>query len=167
MITQSYQFLIQRGLLLVRSEQGCLLQKLCTFEGWTLSYYDFFVVSMLWIWNMYPSKMDCAQNPPSTESYELYLSLCNAKSHLHSVPSVSSTPLESVGNEVGSCKIWFRQSSCHPHCLRTCLISRMQNKHITFMTIHCNAERWWRAVTSRLDVMVIYIKLPTNLSIFQ
>ena len=47
MTTQFYQLLIQFGLLLVRSEQGCLLQKLFTFEGWTLRglisiLYDFF-----------------------------------------------------------------------------------------------------------------------------
>src|ERR1700738_2073633 len=37
--------------------------------------------------------------------------------------------------KAGSCKIWFRQSSCHPHWLRICLVSRTQNEHITFMTV--------------------------------
>ena len=48
---------------------------------------------------MYLSKMDRAYNPPSTESYGLYPSPCNAKLNLHSVLSVSITPLESTKNE--------------------------------------------------------------------
>jgi len=99
MLTQSYQLLIQRGLLLLRSEQGCLLQKLCTFEGWTPIHYDFSVVSMLWIWNLYLPKMDRAKNPPSTESVGLYPSLYNAEQHLHSVLSVGSTLLVFGENE--------------------------------------------------------------------
>ena len=66
-----------------------------------------------------------------------------------------------------NCKIWFRQSSCHLHWLCICLISRTQNEHITFMIIYCNAERWWGMVISRPAVMVIHIKLFTNLSISQ
>jgi hypothetical protein len=66
-----------------------------------------------------------------------------------------------------SCKIWLRQSSCHPHRLHICLISRTQNEHITFMTIHHNAERRWGTLTSRPNVMVVHIKLLTNVSIFQ
>ena len=68
---------------------------------------------------------------------------------------------------VGSYKIWFGQSSCHPHWLCICLISRTQNEHITFMTIHCNAKRWWGTTTSRLDIMVVHIKLLSNLFISQ
>src|ERR1700738_3565205 len=67
----------------------------------------------------------------------------------------------------GICKIWFRQSSCHPHWLLICLVSRTQNEHITFMTIHYNAERWWGTTTSRPHVMVVHIKLLSNLSISQ
>src|SRR6202048_5194457 len=67
----------------------------------------------------------------------------------------------------GSYKIWVGQSSCHLHRLCICLIFRTQNEHITFMTIHCNAERWWRTTTSRPHVMVVHIKLFSNLSIFQ
>jgi hypothetical protein len=47
MLIQSYQLLIERRFLLVRSEQGCLLQKLCTSEEWTLIRSEFSVVSML------------------------------------------------------------------------------------------------------------------------
>ena len=63
------------------------------------------------------------------------------------------------------CKNWFGQSSCHPQWLCICFISKLQYEHITFMTIHYNTERWWGTVTSKSDVMVIHIKLLTNLSI--
>ena len=64
-------------------------------------------------------------------------------------------------------KIWLGQSSCHPHWLCICFISKTQNEHITFISIHCNMERWWGIITSKPDVMVIHIKLLRNLSISQ
>ena len=64
-------------------------------------------------------------------------------------------------------KIWFGQSSSHSHWHCICLISRMQNKHVAFMTIHCNAERCGGTTTSKPDVMVVHIKLLSNLSISQ
>ena len=59
--------------------EGCLLQKLCTLEGWTLFYYE-----VLWIlcyafglciyrtWTV-------LRIPPSTKTYDLYPNLCNAE----------------------------------------------------------------------------------------
>ena len=38
-------------------------------------------------------------------------------------------------------KFLWRQSSCHPNQFSICLISRVENEHIIFMTIHCYTKR--------------------------
>ena len=67
-----YQLFIQFGLLLVWSEQGCLSQKLCTFEGWTLFYYE-----VLWFpcyafgICIYPT-WTVLRIPPFSETHDFY-----------------------------------------------------------------------------------------------
>ena len=86
--------------------------------------------------------------------------MCNAELQIHSVLLVGCTPPEFIKMMARSCKIWFGQNSCHLYWLYICFISTTQNKHITFMTIHCNTERW-------SNVLVIHIKFLMNLSISQ
>ena len=131
----------------VWSEQDCHLQKLYTFEGWTLIHYHFSVGSMLWIWNLYLSKMDRSQNAPSTKYFGLYPIMCNDKSHLHSVLSVNSTPPKSVENEGWKLQnlVWSKFLPPTP----ALHMSHLQDAKwaIIFMTIHCNTKRWWGMVT--------------------
>ena len=151
MITQSYQVLIQCGMLLVWSKQGCLLQKLFTFEGWTLIHYDFpyyeYEICIYPRWTVLiihlPLKVRVCI-PARVIPNHIFIP-CRRSVVLH---------LNLSKMRVGSCKIWFGQSSCHPHWLCISLVSRTQNGHIPFMTIHCNMEWWWGMPKRCINIIV-------------
>ena len=54
-----------------------------------------------------------------------------------------------------------------PNRFSICLIFMTHYEHITFMTIHCNMEGGWETITSKPNVMVVLVELPTNLRIVQ
>ena len=115
MITKLYKCFIQGGLLLVRSEQGCVLQKLCTFEGWTLIHYDFrwFPYNKYEIC-IYPRWTVLTIHPP------LKIRVCipaRVMSNHIFIPCSWSIVIHLNLSKMRSrsYKIWFGQSSCHPH----------------------------------------------------